>query len=278
MSADGGSAHGMRSDESKESMDLSSNIVSHEMKAMVMSAKEFGIPVHVERAGKYLDVRYLIGVCEMSTNSLQPMQTVYRDQIQIEDLPSMENSFRSLKFGYGPPSDPPVDPKPCSNAFPNELPEDLFSAGELDSLLDSKESHSDFQMDEIDPDVIMSSNNSPKEPNENAFELLSTLSPVGSHLSKSSNSSFGSWINPPRKPKKSSCVRKLRWRVEYSKEEIIAIYDGVEMFGERFGNILHYHSNIFHQKRTAISLYDKWRTSLKTSTKEEYLRNHFDSK
>ena len=64
-------------------------------------------------------------------------------------------------------------------------------------------------------------------------------------------------------------------RVDYTVAEVIAIYNGVEMFGADFRTIYYAYMDVFHPKRTPIKLYDKWRHDLSKWSKVEYMTCKF---
>jgi hypothetical protein len=66
-------------------------------------------------------------------------------------------------------------------------------------------------------------------------------------------------------------------RVEYTREEVESIYDGIVAFGEgQFKLILFCFMDKFHHTRTPVKLYNKWRQSLKMHKKEDYLEWKFN--
>ena len=64
-------------------------------------------------------------------------------------------------------------------------------------------------------------------------------------------------------------------RVYYTMAEVIAIYNGVEMFGADFRTIYYAYMDVFHPKRTPIKLYDKWRHDLSKWSKADYMTCKF---
>jgi hypothetical protein len=68
-------------------------------------------------------------------------------------------------------------------------------------------------------------------------------------------------------------TKKKRIRIEYSMDEIEAIYDGVSKFGLDFSTILKNTRRTFHKSRTAVKIYDKWRHDLKYVPKRLFLNN-----
>ncbi len=68
---------------------------------------------------------------------------------------------------------------------------------------------------------------------------------------------------------------KKEKRVDFSKEEVLAIYDGVKRFGEDFETIWSELKDQFHPSRNPTKLYDKWRHGLASYSKKQYVNLKF---
>lgn len=82
-----------------------------------------------------------------------------------------------------------------------------------------------------------------------------------------------------RRKQKSECSRCqspfVEKRVNYSRDEIECIYEGVRRFGPKFRIILFEYQHIFHPSRSPVKLYDKWRHDLFHYNVDDYIALKF---